>query len=198
MNPKENTAICDIEFQDQCVYVVDFKKACKYHSKRNEVLSKKSLSPKGMCPHLFHRVYPYALALLYNANLIELRQNRPITIVCPALKSSVSIEVYRERQNSLAEMTKNFLKGILVLLNLHCNPLYYRVFMKVIKTTGRCRYSHNENEIFEFNIGDSAELCPAAFDAIFPQMLKQEGNLPVMCPDHLGKVSFLIRKENGE
>lgn len=190
MKSKEYINICDIDLKRCYVCVTDFKKPCKYHNKKGGIYNRKGLSPDGMCPHLFHKAYPYALALLYGARFKGAEENATIAVTCPALEDPISIEVYRIRQDGVTERIKNFLKELLVLLNLHCNPLYYRVYMKVIKASWGCRYNHREADVFEFNIGDSAEVCPAAFDAVFPQLVKQEGSLSIVCPDHLGKVSF--------
>ena len=187
-------SICDIEFKDYSVSVASFKKACKYHNKINETFSCNNISPRGMCPHLFHKIYPYALALLYGAEISGLNSKQSIVISCPGLHKSISMEISRVRQNNLVEGIKNFLKEIAVKLNLHCNPLYYRVYMKVMEIKERCPYEHKKGETFEFNVGDSPEICPAAFDAMFPGLLKQSDNLSVVCPDHLGQVSFITRR----
>lgn len=192
MTPKDLRSICDIDCDNYQVIVDNFKHACKYHNKRKAVFLKGHLSSGGMCPHLFHKAYPYALALLYGANFRESKEENNLNIPCPALNSPITIKIYRVKQRGLIDRISNALKEVLIILGFHCNPLYYRVHMKVISADIGCNYNHSENDTFEFNIGNASELCPAAFDAIFPQLLRQGHRPMVVCPDHLGKVSFRI------
>ncbi len=196
MSDRKIIQVCDLNISAQQACVTDFKKACKYHNRKGEVFSGNSLSCDGLCPHLFHRAYPYALALLYNSQFTD-SSSRQLVIDCPSTINNVKLQVYRLKQGALGKRAINLLKKILVMFNIHCNPLEYRVFLKITSLADGCPCLHKPGQEFEFNSGNLAGLCPAAFDAIFAQLLKREDSAVVVCPDHIGNIKFILENKHG-
>jgi len=140
--------------------------------------------PKGMCVEAFHNIYPYALGLLYNINQDKFK------VRCP--KGNIVFEIRREQQD-LIHKAKYHLKSLI-------DPIYpvdprnHRIFIKVAKLEGECLNNHKIGQEYEFNQDKQTELCPAAFDSIYPFICA--GGNPLCCQDHLTNVAFGLQNQN--
>lgn len=130
---------------------------CRYH-KKGQVYTSQEMAPKELCPEAFHSIYPYALGLLYGVN------TENFFVRCP--KGNV-IFLLERKPAKLASMLKYRIKQLI-------DPFYpldprkYLVKIRVFRLFADCLKGHSQGQEFEFNQENDAELCPAAFDSIYP------------------------------
>lgn len=161
---------------------------CRYH-KKDQHYSQQQMVPRGLCIEAFHSIYPFALGLLYGAN-----KNR-FQVMCP--KGEVIFDVRREPVDSIKKL-KFHLKSLI-------DPFYpvdprkHKVLIKVVECKGICLKKHEGGQEFEFNQEKRTELCPAAFDSIFPYIYAYETSKKIpdycslSCQDHLTNVVFALK-----
>ncbi|MFH1225470.1 MAG: hypothetical protein V1676_06735 [Candidatus Diapherotrites archaeon] len=174
------------------VSVASMSKRCgKYHPKQGEVFDALRLAPKGLCLHAYHVLYPYALALLYGADLSALGSGGRGSVVVRCPNGAATFEVCRSGKKG---------KKAIALLNRISKEIrpvdlpLYGISMRVVSVHGHCPQKHRAGEKFglkEFNILGRKELCPAGFDAVFPLMFAPRGaKLRARCPDSGANVVY--------
>src|SRR3989338_3150185 len=119
---------------------------CKYHRKVGQVYNLDDLAPHGMCLDAFHAAYPYCLSLLYGAKFKWMKNKKSVIAQGPNPKGAVVMEI---RRKIISRNKKEIL-------------------IKVIEIKGVCRKGLKRGQIFKMNLGDFPEMCPAAFDILYP------------------------------
>lgn len=164
---------------------------CRYHRKGQRYTSFQ-MAPGGLCIEAFHSIYPYALGLLYGV------EAERFYVRCP--KGSVIFLVERKPAKFIP-MLKYRIKALI-------DPFYpgdprkYQVSIKVFQLEAKCLKGHKEGEEFEFNQDNKNELCPAAFDSIYPFIYayKSSKKIPkgcsLCCQDHLTNIVFNLEGDN--
>ena len=170
---------------------------CRYH-RRDKTRPVAALKPEGFCAEAYHQLYPFLFSMLYSPYPEMLSQQ--FVVSCPAVGGSIKFELFRTKP-------KVFQKAINVMKRMmsRVRPteiLDYRVFIRVKSTSQQCPYPFKGEEIFEFNLGDGREICPAAFYNIFPSLISNiygfnnEGCGWFGCPDHKTNIMFAINSSN--
>jgi uncharacterized repeat protein (TIGR04076 family) len=155
--------------------------------------------------------------LLFGASFHEKESRKDSLILkCPAVKNFVVMEIQK--------VPLPFKLKLLNILKKMVHPLYPAAIfncgirIKILETKGKCLNGHIVGDTFEFNLGNfqltskyvlnigyPRELCPAAFDNLYPYLgyVRWEGKLPwtpeaeinrIGCPDHKASVEFQIKK----
>ncbi len=177
--------MCDLNKPKNAVTVkvVSIKGKCKYHKIIGQEYNLEQIAPSSMCLDAFHVVYPYGLSLTYGASFSWMEDKDSVIAQCPNKSNTVTFKIRRIR---LTEKK-------------------VRIEIEVIDTKGGCRKKHRIGDKFIMNLGDFPEICPAAFDEIFPyiQILRfggrvgweESGKVFVQCSDHLNTVTYQLIKE---
>lgn len=177
--------MCDIHKPAYAVKVkvVSVAGRCKYHHKIGQEYNLTQLIPPGMCLDAFHVAYPYCLSLLYGAKFKWMDDKDSVIAQCPNPKGSVIMEIRRKIINHNKK----------------------KIFIKIIEIRGRCMKGLKRGQIFKMNLGDYPQICPAAFDELYPyiSILRYGGSIPwskekdsclVQCSDHLNIVTYELSR----
>lgn len=165
------------------IKVVGKKGVCKYHDIGQE-FSMDEFVHGDFCWHAFHAIYPYALALTYDAEFTWMKEIDPEQVIaqCPSVSNTVIIQARRRR---LDERLR-------------------KVDLEIVEVKGECPYGMKKGQKFEFNLGDFRGICPAGFNSLYPFLLSflQDEKISqcsepfvVRCPDHLNLIDYEITKE---
>ena len=186
---------------------------CGYHVE-NQRYGLSALLPEGLCPEAYHNLYFISLGLLFNARFNKER----FMVKCPGEKNFVVFKAGFEKLN-LRFRLFNLIKRLFQWAYPGQVYRYGRLVWTVIEIKGSCplgitvgsKYYINMGNIqltkkLLFPMGQPNELCPAAFDSLFPTLppLLLEEGFPYsndspdrfQCPDHLVNITFEISKEN--
>lgn len=153
---------------------------CRAHQEKTlgKCFSESEILPDGICPVLYHSLYPYFMALHFNAKL-DYTAGGADLIHCPASEEGVQCLVWREPN---AE-TK------------------WQVKARVVHSQ-KCPNNHYVSQEFVFpDTRKDSYLCPAGWFNAFPflplpdyvkQCCKPE---KLRCPDWNGHIYFDTRKQ---
>lgn len=140
---------------------------CAYHTnEEGEVFDHDSILPHGICPWLYHSVYPYFLGLLYGAKF-DWNEYGDCNVCCPALEGVDTIVKLRDNDGSFDPRISPDVKFV--------------IFAEIVAVRGHCPYDHKVGQRFPFpTCMKEHYLCPAAFNNVFPLMELE----PPSCIDH--------------
>jgi len=202
---KTKLSPCDsTDFKKLKVEVVKRNRAClRYHKFLGENYSLEEVKPKDLCLEAYHAIYPYALALLYEA---KFNGRERINLKCPGVKGSVKMKVLRRRKKSA--LGWNFLEKASRLVGHPIDFIDSEVLIEVLAREGRCPAGLKAGQVFYFNTGGAREICPASFDLLYPSLIllgrdrevpwsKEEKKALACCPDQTTNITYRISK-NGE
>lgn len=162
-------------------------KTCGYHAnKEGKVYGQDSILPQGICPWLYHSVYPYLLGLLYGAKF-DWNEYGDCNVCCPALEGVDTIVRRRDNDGSFDSRISPDMKFV--------------IFAEVVAVRGHCPYGHKVGQRFPFpTCMKEYYLCPAAFNNVFPLMEMEPPSCInrscIRCPDWLDRnvIKFDISK----
>lgn len=186
-------------FDDVRVEVVGMKRSCPvYHKAVGQVFDVSQFVPKGLCVEAFHAAYPFCLGLLYGATYERDEAGQAIChTYCPRGKAGIRLRISTAPLTSFNHVIRNLLKKILrTVCGYHIDVVERKVVLRVVE--GRCSTCpHEIGETFEFNIGGKSELCPAAFNSIFPHLkgARTQSAVTISCPDSRTQIQFKITKK---
>lgn len=165
---------CYVNIKDMCL-------KCKYHKDNGDV---KDIS-RGLCFDAYHSVYPYCLALLYDAEV-------PSELSCP--NGSVIFKI--KSSNRKFKFFYEFLYNISRLIK-PLDVISKKLVIEVVSAKD-CVKNHKVGEKFEFDIGQFNGLCPAIFDGFYPlAYLRSNGVIffdgELNCPDHIAKIRYTLK-----
>lgn len=157
-----------------------FKRSCRYHRKQGQNYQADDLLPKGFCPRAYAKIYPYALALLYNPQL------KSEIVICP--NKNFQVKFLLSSTFTLPPFIRKLKKFSLFCLNKVGWATEFpdkKISIEVKRTDNRCPKGFANGDTFTFNIWRRKELCPASFYAMYPFYLL--GSIPSFhCPDPQG------------
>lgn len=186
-------SVCEINVQDTALKTGPFCRTCRYHKKQGQSFQSGGLFPRGFCPHACRAIYPYALALLYNAKYPD-SSGKPVSWIkvrCPGfdsyIETKLSVEnLYPASIRKLKDTAIEFLHRFNV-------PAEYpdkNVIIEVCAVRGECRFNVKQGDRFKFNLFNRNELCPASLYALYPVLVSTSGGrmekASVHCPDPSG------------
>lgn len=184
-------------YENKSIKTALVKSPCRYHLNSGGTVR---VAPRGFCLDALHTIYPYGLALLYDASFKNGGSDSSISVCCPNSKNKVIFEVKRiQAVSNGIKILKDIFAKIFGTLFYPVDMINYRVIYTVSGIRGKCPVGHKVGEEFEFNIWDREELCPASFHSVFPFLLlrnqgisfqwKDDGKVcEVSCPDCQGTV----------
>lgn len=187
--------VCQFECQNIEVKVASLNKLCRYHFRQGQKYDQNHLSPSGLCPAAYQAVYPFCLALLYNAKVAP--KGKPIKIRCPNPNGYILMEITRKNYLPksvlfLKEKLENFVK-IFRPFELPTN----QIKIKIIDQKG-CPKKYQIGQVFNFNLWSQKEICPAGFAQIYPFLTKAKAKSKILvpCPDDNVAVYQITKKIN--
>lgn len=179
--------------------VVNSNGKCHYHPAAGQEINLKESLPKGMCPYIYVAAYPYALSLLYDAEFSWRKKADKDSVIAQCLRPKNQM-VFMVKRIANPNIDKERLKKF--------EEERYKIFIKLLEKNGVGNDCSDclgyENMIvgkeFEFNRGDLPEICPAAFNQMFPYLIEfiyskeSSGVAQYACPDPKTNIIFEMSK----
>lgn len=170
---------------------------CRYHSKNADKKEVNILS-QGMCPVAYMNLYPALFALHLNHNESKLKINpREHVIQCPLGSDGITFKVYTSKSEfSLMGYLRNLIRRT---ANLFIPVEMYDKSTRIeaINEGKGCAFGITKGKKFYFNLDHTDELCPAAFNSVYPFLDTKQPDLLVGCPDYRTHVSFSTEEKPG-
>lgn len=173
---------------DRTVNIETTCSKCRYHRK-DGAFRFDQMGPGGLCPEAFHALYPAAFAM-FTAPASRIPDGTKV--VCPA--GDVQMVLYRRPFRQLKFLAEQIIRRLASLI-LPVEVLRWRIFARVEEVTGPCAMEHKKGEVFEINLGNTPDLCPAAGNTFYPYLSQPGGTgnsggpaFQAACPDHLTDV----------
>ena len=186
--------VCDFsKFHDSSLEVAATDNhRCRYH-KKGLKYSDSQMIPKGLCAEAFHSIYPFALGLLYRTNSNYTKDS--CFVRCP--EGNVIFEVRRVPKKFLKRMEFQLKRIVNIIYPV--DPREYDILISVSESSDTCAMNHGIGQEYEFNQEKKTELCPAAFDSLFPFVYatassenNDSGDYLLSCQDHLTNIVFNV------
>lgn len=187
--------ICEASVEGTVLKTEPFCRSCRYHKKKEQLFHSDQLFPRGFCPHAYRAIYPYALALQYNAQYPgeDGRLTNDLHIRCPGPDSYIDVKIsveylYPRVIRKIKEAAVFFLHE----LNISAEYPDKNVIIEVCDVKGHCRYNVAKGSRFKFNLFNREELCPASFYALYPILVSSRSSQSFNskafghCPDPSG------------
>lgn len=157
--------------------------ACEWHGKAAENLQDEDILPHGVCPWLYHSVYPYFLGMLYGAKF-DYNDQGDVQVCCPATKGVDVVIRKRDNDGTFDPRIEPRMKFV--------------IFAEVVNVRGDCPYAHRKGQRIPFPTSMPKHfMCPAAFNNVFPLMRLEPPECieprDVRCPDWANEKFFDIR-----
>lgn len=166
---------------------------CRYHKHRRSF--GKYLLPDGFCMHIFQQVYPYVLAMMYNASADE-----ELSLDCP-VKCCVNLVLRKSYRR-----TRSFLNSASYALRRMFEAFFYPIdiidYCLTIKVSDIKNKSSGcvltKGKEYSANLKSEDFICPAAFHVLYPYLLlmaaghtmiwqtQQDKENLMPCPDCVG------------
>ena len=158
-------------------------KTCKWHRNENgQIFNADNTLPGGVCPWLYHSVYPYFLGLLYGARF-DYNEDGDCQVCCPASEGVNTVVRKRENDGSFDPRISS--------------EMTYVIFADVVKVKGDCPNGHmiGDKIIFPTCMPDYY-MCPAGYNNIFPFLDLEPPRCidknRLRCPDWEVEISYRI------
>ncbi|MFH1905657.1 MAG: hypothetical protein ABIK53_09090 [bacterium] len=202
ISKRKRTLLCRTALaQGAKIMATRSKQGCRYHMKDTEIFNFSQLTPEGLCIHAFHSVYASCLKLLYTGK----KNNIETPIFCPNTNGSIEFEIIGKKHSNILQRLLNGLKYYLRCMGIPCDYQIKRIFIKVTGVKDVCPMGHKEGDIFEFNLGNKSEICPASFESLYPMICSlslqeqfkkevtgQNNSVCLQCPSHLVSIKYSI------
>lgn len=159
------------------------QKLCQWHRKREgQTFKEEDILPNGVCPWLYHTLYPYFLAFLYGAKF-DFNEEGDVHVSCPAVEGVNTIVRKRDNDGTFDPRIGSDMKFV--------------IFGEVVKVKGHCPYGHKEGDRILFpTCMPQHYMCPAAFNNIFPFLDLEPPSCidkdHLRCPDWLVEIGFRV------
>lgn len=184
-----------IKDNDIEIVVVDYRRKCSYHKRKNQSYRLASLWPGVRCMEAFHIVYPYFLGLLYDAEF----EVKPVVLQCPGAENKIIMQLNEYAIKDWSLKLANFMKR--VLRPIKATDIIGKIIkVEIIDSQGVCPAGYKKGDFFDFSERDV--ICPAAFDIIYPnifRLLRKEENSAsppnfcAYCPSDKNEVKYQVR-----
>lgn len=177
------------------IEVVDYRRKCTYHTRKNQTYSLKALWKGVFCIEAFHIVYPYFLASLYDAKF----KSMPVILRCPGHENEVLMQLNESGIKNWETRLLNFIKKVLRPIK-PTDVIDKVIKVEIIGIKGVCPAGYKKGDSFDMNERDV--ICPAAFDIIYPNIFrlieketegKANDDFYAYCPSHKNKVKYIVR-----
>ena len=157
---------------------------CRYHRARQMGRQVELVEP-GMCPLAFAGLYPSLFARHCN----RARQGES-TRYCPAGENGVLFRVWTEKKpftlsGGSIDLARRFL-NLLTPVEVHDRIIRFEAADKGTA----CPLALKPGDGFSFNISRAGEMCPSAFNSVYPLINDKARESLYSCPDHKVQVRF--------
>lgn len=170
------------------ISVHHFQERCGYCKNGKEAYNEKDLAPKGFCIDAYYTVYPYLLALLYDANFNRKPYDKNLTVSCPNIHNPILIKItftfkkFKTIINLIEKLSRRF--------GLPKDAIDKIIKLEVMNDNGHCNLK--KGYICNIKIPDIREFCPASFFSIYPLIhLYQRNNFLIQDKAKHNKISFV-------
>ena len=158
----------------------------RHHAKNGHVYKNKEIFKNGVCPILYHTLYPYFLGALYGAKFTYNEQG-DCHVCCPAEKGIDVLVKVRPYDKGFGDEVPSDWRDV--------------IHAEVVKVNGECDYNHKVGDRFVFPTCTKTDfICPAGVNNIFPFL-----DVPIpscintkklRCPDWLEDIYYSIEEED--
>ncbi len=172
-----------------------FHKKCGYCKSAKVAVGREGVSPQGFCIDAFYAVYPYLLALLYDAKFDFRSGAKALVIRCPNSASPSFIKVSFKRKK--LKPLLNILEKTFRALGSPKDAIDKIMTAEVLHENKDCLMPAGSG--FALRIPDIRQLCPASFFSLYPFLYAHKkdpgAGLPQMsfsCPDPKTCVTYEV------
>ncbi len=168
---------------------------CRYHP-RPVRYDARRLLPGNCCPHVFARIYPQVLAVMYGAEVDNVQ-----TVPAPGNKGSLKLKIEKTPANRAWpwRIISNAVDTAFSRLFHPLDRIDYTLAVKVLSADPGETGGMRPGDCCDVNLKSPAYLCPAGFYSLYPYLLlaaaggkmawSESGtNLHIPCPDCAGVV----------
>jgi uncharacterized repeat protein (TIGR04076 family) len=168
---------------------------CRYHAKEAED-KKVPLLSQGMCPVAYLNLYPTLFALHLNQDESAIKFNlRDHNIQCPLGSDGVSFKVHRTKAAlSPLERGKNLIRKMANII-MPVEVFDKHTHIEAVDEGEGCPLGIKKGDSFYFNLDQTDEFCPAAFNSVYPLLGTGKNNFAVGCPDYRTNVKFSLEED---
>lgn len=155
---------------------------CRAHrSSPGRVFTEEEILPDGICPWLYHSVYPYFLALIYGARF-DFNEYGDVHVCCPAADGVDCIVRKRENDGTFGEKVGSNVQTL--------------AFAEIVRA-GACPHGHRIGQRYVFpSVMKDHYLCPAGLNNLFPLLRLEPPSCidrnRIRCPDWKDTILFNI------
>lgn len=182
-------AFCKIiENKKSKIKIIPKNRRCRYHRSKRDIPFFKAV-PDGFCVEAFHASFPAAFAMLStDRNLFK----NGCKVICPA--GMCRFELNRKPLLNILLLLRQLAHWVISFVY-PIEVLWWKTSIKVLESAD-CPYDFKIGSEYEINVGQTDDLCPAAFNNVYPSIIKNifNGNRPhnyqLACPDHKTNVSI--------
>lgn len=158
-------------YKNLLVSVKRIETKCRYHHSLITYPADYLAAP-GLCLDAFHAAYPFALALLYDADFSRREEKGAVTVTCPK-DNGIKLLIKREEKHSLFYLRSiKFLERIFELFFYPVDKIYNEISLTVVSNAAGCPRGYLGKEKYLLNIRNQKIICPASFNSIFPSLVK--------------------------
>ena len=190
--------LCDIAKKEKgkTVFVYDVNdNRCRYHRRRTKGETQPLLR-SFPCSLTFSYLYPALFSFHCGQRTVRVKDNRiEQRVRCAAQEHGLEFTLsYRNRTGSIVNW---FLKYVARLINRFI-PFEQRDFFvdyRVTRVDEPCPLGIKAGDMFTFNVDNVDEICPAAFQSVYPFQQFMESKCLVGCPDYRTHVRYLASKD---
>ena len=177
-----------------------FNKRCGYCRRGKEKYDKQGLTPGGFCVDAMSAIYPYFLALLYDAVFPQDPSvHEGILVRCPNANSPTLIRVSFKYKK--LRLLLNILEKFFRYIGFPKDAIDKMMIAEIMNENEECR--HRLGRRFIFRIPDIRQLCPASFFSLYPfihlyargkKVSEADGQLALglACPDPKSNINYLV------
>ncbi len=176
-----------------------FSKKCGYCRRAGKKYDRQGLTPGGFCVDAMNAIYPFFLALLYDAQFL---QGAPVPegllVRCPNASSPtlIGLSFKYKKLRPLLNILEKFFRSI----GFPKDAIDKTVFVEIVNENREC--CHRLGQRFMLKIPDTRQLCPASFFSLYPFIhLYARGEkakgaseclaLDLACPDPQSNVNYV-------
>ena len=150
-----------------------------------------------MCPVAYLNLYPTLFALHLNQDESALKFDlEDHNIQCPLGSDGVSFKVHRTKAVlSPIERGKNLIRKMANII-MPVEVFDKHTHIEAVAEGEGCPLGIKKGDSFYFNLDQTDEFCPAAFNSVYPLLGTGQNNFAVGCPDYRTNVKFSLQEGN--
>jgi uncharacterized repeat protein (TIGR04076 family) len=169
---------------------------CRYHSTETDNKQVPLLS-QGMCPAAYLNMYPTLFALHLNQDESQIKfKLEGHQVQCPLGSKGISFKVHRSKLKlGPIDRGKNLIRKMANIV-MPVELFDKRTHIEVVDEGQGCPLGIKKGDTFYFNLDQTDEFCPAAFNSVYPLLGKKNNNFLVGCPDYRTNVRFSLTEKS--